>query len=72
VLWEHLKPGGTYIIEDWIIGYWFLDDRKRYAHGEGMVDCVLDIIKNKKKLGIGDFELILKEPACSLAILKKL
>jgi cephalosporin hydroxylase len=43
-LWEHLKSGGMYIIEDWGVGYW---NQEQY---QGMKELILDIIKNKNEI----------------------
>lgn len=60
-----LKPGGIYIIEDWIAGYWPMPEYK------GINDLVFEIAKEKNNCGISDFMLILKEPKCSIAVFKK-
>ncbi|MFA6048260.1 MAG: class I SAM-dependent methyltransferase [Parcubacteria group bacterium] len=65
-LFKYLKPGGLYIIEDFIAGYW-----PQYPEYFGLHELVFNIALNKNEHGISDFELILKEPKCSLAVFKK-
>ncbi len=71
-LWPRLKSNGTYIVEDWIIGYWARQNPERYGHGAMMDALVVDFIINKESYGIQDIKIILEAPKCSLAILKKL
>lgn len=53
-LFERLKPGGIYVIEDWGTGYWdSWPDGKRYHenHHSGMVGFIKELID---EVGIGD------------------
>lgn len=61
-LFAHVKVGGTYIIEDWAVGYW-KDKDPRYR---GMVEIVTDLMGRAPELSIESFVVILK-PGQSLA-----
>jgi cephalosporin hydroxylase len=65
-LFPYLKDGGMYIIEDFVAGYW-----PQYPEYKNMHLLPLQIAEKKEELGISDFNIILKEPKCSLAIFKK-
>lgn len=63
-LWQHIKPGGYYFIEDFIAGYW---PDPRFA---GMPGLIADIMVRKNELKIRDYFIVLKEPKCSIACFK--
>ena len=65
-LFPYLKSGGLYIIEDFIADYW-----PEFPQYKDIHKLIFEIAENKNKLGISDFNIILKEPKCSLAIFKK-
>lgn len=65
-LFQYLEDGGLYIIEDFVAGYWPQNPAYRDLNL-----LVFQIAEGKKELGISDFNIILKEPRCSLAIFKK-
>ena len=64
-LWPFLKLGGIYIIEDFIAGYW---QQPIYT---GIERVVTAIMETKNDYKISDYEIILKEPKCSIAAFKK-
>lgn len=57
VFWDHLKPGGYYVIEDWAVGY-IGDKAPVYA---GMVSVITDIMSELEVRSIGSFKVILEE-----------
>ena len=72
-LWKHVKNGGIYVIEDWVIGV-----KTRYseniAYSEAtreMGNLVLDIASKHKELGITSFKMVVEETWQSYAIFKK-
>lgn len=65
-LFPFLKDGGLYIIEDFVAGYW-----PEYPVYKNLHLLPLQIAEKKNEIGISDFNIILKEPKCSLAIFKK-
>jgi len=65
-MFPHLKDGGLYIIEDFVAGYW-----PQYPEYQHLHLLPLQIAEKKDEIGISDFNIILKEPKCSLAIFKK-
>lgn len=65
-LWPFIKPGGLYIIEDFIAGYW-----TALPIYDGIQEVVAMIMTRKNDWKISDFEIILKEPKCSIAAFKK-
>jgi hypothetical protein len=66
ILWDSLNSGGIYVIEDWMAGYW--NEHPQY---KGIENLIAELIINKKKLGIGNLNIILSEPKLSMAILWK-
>ena len=69
IFWDHLSENGVYIIEDWGCGYW--DNKGEHTRRNGIEKLVTDLMLRKKELGIKNFEIILKEPSCSLACFYK-
>jgi len=72
-LWQHLKVGGTYIIEDFIVGVKVkgspnIDYASRTA---GMDALVYEIAKQKTELGITSIEIVVKKDWMSCAIFTK-
>lgn len=65
-LFPRLRSGGFYIIEDFVAGYW-----PQYPQYANLHDLVFDIAKRKDELGIANFNIILREPKCSLAFFQK-
>lgn len=65
VLWKYVNPGGLYIIEDFIAGYWINPKFK------GMPELITELMLKKLGLGISDYGVILKELKCSYAYFKK-
>ena len=65
-LFDRLKSGGYYAIEDWAVGYM----GKGFEEFHGMVDLITDIIKDAEKIGISDFHITL-EGTCALAVFRK-
>lgn len=61
VLFDHVIPGGYYVIEDWASGYWFYP---------GMVEVVTNIIHRAPQLKIEGMNIILT-PQKSIAFFKK-
>lgn len=69
-MWPRLEKGGLYIIEDFIAHYW--EDHPAWAtRFHGILDTVTDIMHNKNDFGITEYEVILKDPRCSIAKFKK-
>lgn len=65
-LWKYVLPGGWYIIEDWVAGFW-----EEYPEYAGMVDLVQKLIRSRKGLGISDIRLIIKNEKCSYVAFRK-
>jgi len=65
VMWPKMVSDGLYIIEDFIAGYW---SAPRFR---GMPNIITEIMLKKNELGISDYNIILKEPKCSIAYFKK-
>jgi cephalosporin hydroxylase len=74
VLWPHVAVGGTYVIEDWAVGYW--PKKRRYlprlpARGyRGMVQVVTGIVERVPALQIESFEVLLA-PHKAMAFFRK-
>lgn len=66
-LFPYLKSTGIYIVEDFIAGYW-----PEYPAYKGINELVFDIARDKNKIGISNFNILLNEPKCSLAIFQKI
>jgi len=62
-LWQFVKPGGWYIIEDWTIHY------KHFEYGE-MAKVIGDIMIHKIRFGVNQIKIIDKA-GCSLAFFQK-
>jgi hypothetical protein len=69
-MWAFVKSGGVYVVEDFIASFWGRKD-PRFSYAVGMEDLVFQIAMDKDLLGVRDFELILREPKCSLAAFTK-
>ena len=63
-LWQFVKPGGWYVIEDWSIHY------KYFQYGE-RAKVIGDIMTQKIKLGINEIKIMDKAGGCSLAFFQK-
>jgi hypothetical protein len=75
VLWPHVVVGGTYVIEDWAVGYWPIKrrylSRLRPSRGyHGMIQVVTNIIENVPALQIEGFDVLLA-PHKALAFFRK-
>ena len=65
-LWKYVRPGGWYVIEDWVAGFW-----EEYPEYAGLVEMVQKIVKARSNFGISDVQLIIKDEKCSYAALRK-
>jgi hypothetical protein len=73
VLWPHVVVGGTYVIEDWAVGYWpkRWRDPPRLRRGyRGMVRVITDIVERVPALQIEGFEVLLA-PHKAMAFFRK-
>jgi len=66
-LWKYVNPGGWYVIEDWVAGFW--EEYPKYA---GLVEMVQKIVKARTHFGISDIKIIIKDEKCSYAAFKKM
>ena len=73
ILWKYLRPGGIYVIEDWIIGILLKNNsNKSYMESTNDMDkLIFDIVSKKTELGIRAIEIVLKEDTASYAVFKK-
>lgn len=66
-LFQYLENGGLYIIEDFMAGYF----PNQFPEQKDINLLIFQIAEKKIELGISDFNIIFKEPSCSLAVFKK-
>jgi hypothetical protein len=71
VLFEHVRLGGYYVIEDWGVGYW-KDQQKTYGDWKGntMVTLITSIMLDIPKAQIAGYQIIL-DAHKSLAFFRK-
>jgi len=71
VLFEHVNPGGYYIVEDWGVGYW-KDQQHIYggANGNTMVTLITSIMHSIPDAPIAGYQIILDTHKC-LAFFRK-
>lgn len=71
VLFEHVRPGGYYIIEDWGVGYW-KDQQHIYGdrNGNTMVTLITSIMHSIPDAPIAGYQIIL-DTHKSLAFFRK-
>jgi len=71
VLFEHVRPGGYYIIEDWGVGYW-KNQQHIFGNSEGntMVTLITSIMQSVPNLPIAGYQIILDTHKC-LAFFRK-
>jgi hypothetical protein len=63
-LWPHLTVGGTYVIEDWAVGYWPVRWRSVLRHGRryrGMVHVITNIVERAPSLRIDALDVVLAQ-----------
>jgi SAM-dependent methyltransferase len=73
-LWKHLRKGGSYVIEDWVVSIKTKEDNVNFEYmnaTQGMDKLVLEIASRKTELGITSIEIIVKENWMSYAVFKK-
>jgi len=66
-LWKHIRPGGWYVIEDWVAGFW-----EEYPEYAGLVEMVQKIVRARSHYGISDVQMVIKGEKCSYAALRKM
>jgi len=73
ILWKHLKKGGIYVIEDWVVGILAKNSPNiEYSSSvSGMDRLVFDIASKKIELGIEAFKIVMEENTQSYAVYKK-
>jgi cephalosporin hydroxylase len=71
VLFEHVRPGGYYVIEDWGVGYW-KDQQHIFGstNGNTMVTLITSLMQSIPNVPIAGYEIIL-DIHKSLAFFKK-
>jgi hypothetical protein len=71
VLFEHVRPGGYYVIEDWGVGYWKdLQHVFGNANGNTMVTLITSIMQSIPDAPIAGYQIILDTHKC-LAFFRK-
>ena len=70
-LFEHVRPGGYYVIEDWGVGYW-KDQQHVFGKSDGntMVTLIASIMQSIPDLPISGYQIILDTHKC-LAFIRK-
>jgi cephalosporin hydroxylase len=70
-LFDHVRAGGYYVIEDWGVGYW-PDQQRKFGHrsGKTMVTLITDIMGSIPDLPISGYEVVLDTNKC-LAFFRK-